>query len=151
MLPPKCPTKVLMTCWPVGLILWSSSTHAIESSNNQTFKLNKPAYFTTWDGESVQLKPSNYVLAASPDSLQVLPTGGTPPLELFIELKTHNQELSEPMTDIFHLFAQDTSLSKSAALREGMLKVMEQSKGRSFPYFSHPYAWAPFFLVGDGQ
>lgn len=55
------------------------------------------------------------------------------------------------MTEIFQLFAQDTTLSKSVALREGMLKVMEQSKEDSFPYFSHPYAWAPFFLVGDGQ
>ena len=90
MQPQKCSTKVLMICWTVGLILWSSSTQAIESSNNQTIKLNKPAYFTSWDGDSVQLKPGNYALAASPDSLQVLPTDGTPPLKLSIELKTHN-------------------------------------------------------------
>lgn len=55
------------------------------------------------------------------------------------------------MTEVFQLFAQDTSLSKSAALRQGMLAVLEQKTKGSFPYFSHPYAWAPFFLVGDGQ
>ncbi|MDR4496195.1 MAG: CHAT domain-containing tetratricopeptide repeat protein [Nitrospirales bacterium] len=55
------------------------------------------------------------------------------------------------MTEVFRLFGKDPTLSKSAALREGMLTVMQQSQGGSFPYFSHPYAWAPFFLVGDGM
>lgn len=54
------------------------------------------------------------------------------------------------MTEVFQLFGQNSTLSKSAALRDGMLKVMEQGKEGSFPYFSHPYAWAPFFLVGEG-
>ncbi len=54
------------------------------------------------------------------------------------------------MTEVFRLFGQNSTLSKSAALRNGMLKVMEQGKEGSFPYFSHPYAWAPFFLVGEG-
>lgn len=55
------------------------------------------------------------------------------------------------MTEVFRLFGQDSTLSKSAALREGMLAVMEQSKEGTFPYFSHPYSWAPFFLVGEGK
>jgi CHAT domain-containing protein/Tfp pilus assembly protein PilF len=55
------------------------------------------------------------------------------------------------MTEVFQLFGRNTNLSKNAALRDGMLKVMEQGKEGSFPYFSHPYAWAPFFLVGEGR
>ena len=55
------------------------------------------------------------------------------------------------MTEVFRLFGTDSTLSKSAALRKGMLAVMEHSKEGSFPYFSHPYAWAPFFLVGNGN
>ncbi|MGD9850872.1 MAG: tetratricopeptide repeat protein [Nitrospirales bacterium] len=55
------------------------------------------------------------------------------------------------MTKIFQLFGKDAMLSKSAALREGMLAVMEQTEEGTFPYFSHPYAWAPFFLVGTGE
>jgi len=54
------------------------------------------------------------------------------------------------MTEVFQLFGQNSYLSKSAALRDGMLKVMEQGKKGSFPYLRHPYAWAPFFLVGEG-
>lgn len=55
------------------------------------------------------------------------------------------------MTQIFRLFGRDHTLSKSAALREGMLALMEEGKTGTFPYFSHPYAWAPFFLVGMGE
>jgi CHAT domain-containing protein len=54
------------------------------------------------------------------------------------------------MTETFRLFGQDSTVSKSAALRDAMLAVMAQGKKGTFPYFSHPYAWAPFFLVGEG-
>jgi CHAT domain-containing protein len=54
------------------------------------------------------------------------------------------------MTEIFRLFGRDNTLAKSMALRKGMLAVMEEGKTGSFSYFSHPYAWAPFFLVGEG-
>jgi CHAT domain-containing protein len=55
------------------------------------------------------------------------------------------------MTEIFRLFGKDSTLSKSAALRKGMLALLEQKTRGSIPYFSHPYAWAPFFLVGEGN
>ena len=55
------------------------------------------------------------------------------------------------MTETFRLFGQDSTISKSAALREAMLAVMLQGENGTFPYFSHPYAWAPFFLVGEGD
>jgi len=54
------------------------------------------------------------------------------------------------MTETFRLFGQDSTVSKSAALRDAMLAVMAQGEKGTFPYFSHPYAWAPFFLVGEG-
>ena len=55
------------------------------------------------------------------------------------------------MTETFRLFGQDSPISKSAALRNAMLAVMAEGKKGSTPYFSHPYAWAPFFLVGEGE
>ena len=55
------------------------------------------------------------------------------------------------MTEIFQLYSQGTGLSKSEALRSGMMAVMAQGQDGSWPYFSHPNAWAPFFLVGNGK
>ena len=55
------------------------------------------------------------------------------------------------MTEIFRLVGQGKVRSKSAALQQGMLAVMSQAKEGPFKYFAHPYAWAPFFLVGEGK
>lgn len=38
---------------------------------------------------------------------------------------------------------------RAEALRQGMIGLMAQAQGRT-AYFAHPFAWAPFFLVGDG-
>lgn len=53
------------------------------------------------------------------------------------------------MTEVFSLFGTDSSLSKSRALQQGMLAVMARGNSDAHAYFSHPYAWAPFFLVGE--
>ena len=40
-------------------------------------------------------------------------------------------------------------MSRAEALRQGMLALMNGGQGPS-AYFAHPFAWAPFFLVGEG-
>jgi CHAT domain-containing protein/tetratricopeptide (TPR) repeat protein len=55
------------------------------------------------------------------------------------------------MTEIFRLIAQEKAPSKSSALQQGMLAVMGRTKESKSQYFAHPYAWAPFFLVGNGR
>ncbi len=53
------------------------------------------------------------------------------------------------MTEVFSLYARDKTMARSEALRQGMLALMAKAKGET-AYFAHPYAWAPFFLVGEG-
>jgi CHAT domain-containing protein len=53
------------------------------------------------------------------------------------------------MTEVFHRHARDRSLLRAEALRQGMLAVMTRAQGKT-AYFAHPYAWAPFVLVGEG-
>jgi CHAT domain-containing protein len=52
------------------------------------------------------------------------------------------------MTEIFQRYAKDKTLPRAEAVRQGMLTVMEKAKDKT-AYFAHPYAWAPFFVVGD--
>ena len=52
------------------------------------------------------------------------------------------------MTQVFRRYAHATVASRSEALRQGMLALMESAKGET-AYFAHPFAWAPFFLVGE--
>ena len=89
--------KVLFTFVISFLMLWSTLAQATESANNQTIILDKPAYFSTTAEDYIQLKPGNYVLAASPDSLQVLLAGETSARELSVEILTHTQKLTEPI------------------------------------------------------
>lgn len=53
------------------------------------------------------------------------------------------------MTEVFRRAAADPTLPRAEALRQGMLALMAQATGPT-AYFAHPFAWAPFFLVGDG-
>ena len=53
------------------------------------------------------------------------------------------------MTEVFRRAAADPTLPRAEALRQGMLALMAQAKGPT-AYFAHPFAWAAFFLVGDG-
>jgi CHAT domain-containing protein len=53
------------------------------------------------------------------------------------------------MTEVFRRYAANPALPRAEALRQGMLALMDSAKGPT-AYFAHPYAWAPFFLVGEG-
>jgi CHAT domain-containing protein len=53
------------------------------------------------------------------------------------------------MTEVFRRFAADKTMPRAEALRQGMLALMASDQGQT-AYFAHPFAWAPFFLVGDG-
>jgi len=54
------------------------------------------------------------------------------------------------MTEIFQRYAKDKTVARSEALRQGMLTLMAKAKGKT-SYFAHPFSWAPFFLVGEGN
>ena len=55
------------------------------------------------------------------------------------------------MGEIFRRYGGSTSLAPAKALREGMLALLDHAtKEPDHRYFAHPYAWAPFMLVGDG-
>jgi CHAT domain-containing protein len=52
------------------------------------------------------------------------------------------------MIEIFRRHAQAPASSREEVLRQGMLAVMTRAQGKT-AYFAHPYAWAPFVLVGE--
>lgn len=52
------------------------------------------------------------------------------------------------VTGLFERQARDTGLSRTEALRQSMLSLMQRSVS-SFSY-AHPLFWAPYALVGDG-
>jgi CHAT domain-containing protein len=55
------------------------------------------------------------------------------------------------MTEIFTRYGKD-QLTPAAALRQGMLAIMsEGARNPKEAYFAHPFAWAAFFLVGEGR
>ena len=58
-------------------------------------------------------------------------------------------------TEIFLKQADDPSLSRTQALRQAMLGLMDgpsyvDSAGQSVFSYAHPIFWAPFTLIGDG-
>jgi CHAT domain-containing protein len=50
-------------------------------------------------------------------------------------------------TGMFAELAREPGLGRAEALRRSMLAVMASD---ARPYFSHPAAWAPFVVVGEG-
>ena len=54
------------------------------------------------------------------------------------------------MTEVFRRWTASSSVSRADALRQGMLALMQRAQGPT-AYFAHPFAWAPFFLVGEGR
>jgi CHAT domain-containing protein/tetratricopeptide (TPR) repeat protein len=53
------------------------------------------------------------------------------------------------MTNIFQRYATDPTLPRAEAVSAAMLSLMEQAQG-DMAYLAHPFAWAPFVLVGEG-
>lgn len=57
----------------------------------------------------------------------------------------------ELMEQVFQRYSKVPSMPPSRALREGMVALFEEAARHiEKSYFAHPYAWAPFILVGDG-
>jgi CHAT domain-containing protein len=54
------------------------------------------------------------------------------------------------MSEVFRRYASNRTLSWAEAVRQGMLALMQQVSGKT-AYFAHPFAGAPFFLVGEGR
>jgi CHAT domain-containing protein len=54
------------------------------------------------------------------------------------------------MTDVLRAYASNPQTSRAYALRTGMRKLMTEEARGEYSYFAHPYAWAPFFIVGEG-
>jgi CHAT domain-containing protein len=54
------------------------------------------------------------------------------------------------MTEVFRCYSKDPTLSRAEALRQGMPALMVQAEGGT-AYFAHPFAWAPFSVVGEGS
>jgi CHAT domain-containing protein len=52
------------------------------------------------------------------------------------------------MTEIFQRYAKDKTLPRAEAVKQGMLSLMNGARSNT-SYFAHPFAWAPFFIVGD--
>lgn len=73
---------------------------------------------------------------------------GTPSL-LVSHWSVEDRATQAPMTEIFQRYARDKTMARSEALRQGMLALMDKANGDT-AYFAHPFAWAPFFLVGEG-
>ena len=55
------------------------------------------------------------------------------------------------MGEVFQRYGGDQTLAPAVALQQGMLALMQHTGDADTAYFAHPYAWAPFFLVGAGQ
>ena len=67
----------------------------------------------------------------------------------------HSQATTELTTTVFRSQASNAELTRSQALQQGMLalidhKVYRDSDGRALFSYAHPIFWAPFTLVGDG-
>jgi CHAT domain-containing protein len=61
----------------------------------------------------------------------------------------------ELTTRLFEAQSVDAGLSRSAALRSSMLKLIDgpgmvdAASGRTVASYAHPFFWSPFILVGD--
>ncbi len=56
------------------------------------------------------------------------------------------------ISEIFESYSKKEALTRTEALRDGMMHLLEKrSKNPGYEYLAHPYAWASFSLVGDGN
>jgi CHAT domain-containing protein len=55
------------------------------------------------------------------------------------------------MTILFTAYGEGTNVSRAGSLHDAMLKLMTTGETDSdHAYFSHPFAWTPFIVVGEG-
>jgi CHAT domain-containing protein len=67
----------------------------------------------------------------------------------------HSASARDLITDLFRRQRADAALSRSEALRQAMMTVLDgpgatDSSGRTIYSYAHPLFWAPYSLIGDG-
>jgi CHAT domain-containing protein len=75
---------------------------------------------------------------------------GTPSL-LVSQWSVDDAATDQLMTYLFTAYGKGTDASRAGSLHDAMLKLMttgETDLGHA--YFAHPFAWAPFIVVGEG-
>jgi CHAT domain-containing protein len=74
---------------------------------------------------------------------------GTPSL-LVSQWSVDDAATQQLMTNVLSSYAANGNVSRADALRNGMLKLMAEDARGDHAYFAHPFAWAPFMVVGEG-
>jgi len=67
----------------------------------------------------------------------------------------HSQSARQLVTDLFKRQADDPKLSRSEALRQAMMALVDgpgylNSEGKTDFAYAHPLFWAPYSIIGDG-
>jgi len=67
----------------------------------------------------------------------------------------HSASARELTSDLFRRQSADPSLSRSEALRQSMMALIDgpgsvDAEGRTGYTYAHPLFWAPFTVIGDG-
>lgn len=67
----------------------------------------------------------------------------------------HSQSARELVTDLFRRQADDPALSRSEALRQAMMALVDGpgyvgADGKTVFAYAHPLFWAPYSIIGDG-
>ncbi|MGY4235492.1 CHAT domain-containing protein [Bradyrhizobium sp. USDA 4449] len=67
----------------------------------------------------------------------------------------HSQSARQLVTDLFKRQADDPKLSRSEALRQAMMALVDgpgylNSEGKTEFAYAHPLFWAPYTIIGDG-
>jgi CHAT domain-containing protein/tetratricopeptide (TPR) repeat protein len=67
----------------------------------------------------------------------------------------HSQSARQLVTDLFKRQADDPKLSRSEALREAMMALVDgtgylNGEGKTEFAYAHPLFWAPYTIIGDG-
>jgi CHAT domain-containing protein len=66
----------------------------------------------------------------------------------------HSASARELVTDLFHRQTQDARMTRSEALRQSMMALLDspgyQDSGRTLFTYGHPIFWAPYSIIGDG-
>jgi CHAT domain-containing protein/tetratricopeptide (TPR) repeat protein len=64
-----------------------------------------------------------------------------------------DEATDELIKKVFLPYGKDQRVAPADAVQQGMLAMLKAgwSAGREQSYFAHPFAWASFFLVGEGE
>jgi CHAT domain-containing protein/Flp pilus assembly protein TadD len=75
---------------------------------------------------------------------------GTPSL-LVSQWSVDDAATDQLMTHLFTVYGKGADASRATALHDAMLKLMNVPRtDQAHAYFAHPFAWAPFIVVGEG-